>query len=133
MGDGGSVPESYACAELHLYFFAKHYWSLGTTANFSRSLGYVDALFFAVGIMTTAGTSPISATSSLAREWVTAQELVDLILPTGGITLLLANLRVRISPKVQPMALGQRSEIQSPDLPHLESTDAAPPTGVGDS
>jgi hypothetical protein len=50
-----------------LGLFAGLYWSIGTRANFTHSLTRLDAIYFAVGTLSTAGTGTISATSQTAR------------------------------------------------------------------
>ena len=76
-------------------FFSARYWAIGTSRNFSHPLTHLDSIYFTLGVLTTAGTSPLSATSQSAIGWVTAQFLVDLAFLTGGVALVLANVRRR--------------------------------------
>jgi Ion channel len=46
-----------------LVVFSTLYWSYGTSANFSEPLTRLDAIYFSVGTLSTAGTGNISAVS----------------------------------------------------------------------
>jgi hypothetical protein len=59
--------------------FATLYWSIGTTANFNVELSRIDAIYFALGTLTTAGTGTIAPTSDLARAIVGGQMILDLV------------------------------------------------------
>jgi hypothetical protein len=58
--------------------FSILYWSYGTTVNFSEYLTRLDAVYFAVGTLTTAGTGNISAVSQLARGLQGLQMALDI-------------------------------------------------------
>ena len=60
--------------------FSALYWGYGETPNFSTGLTRLDAVYFSVGTLTTAGTGNISATSELARGLQTAQMVLDFAL-----------------------------------------------------
>lgn len=59
--------------------FAKLYYDAGTTEHFTESLSHVGALFFALGMLTTAGTGTISPVSDAARIIVGIQMVLDLL------------------------------------------------------
>lgn len=62
--------------------FAEMYWVYGTTQNWSRTLSRWDALYVAVGTLTTAGTGNLSATSELAHRLLTLQMGLDFAILT---------------------------------------------------
>ncbi len=55
------------------------YWNIGTAKNFGQSMTHLDATYFTVGTLTTAGTGTISPQSQSARLLVTVQYAVDLV------------------------------------------------------
>jgi hypothetical protein len=63
--------------------FSWFYWLYGGVGNFTKPLTHLDAVYFAVGTLSTAGTGSLSATSETARGIQMAQMLLDL-----GLTLL---------------------------------------------
>jgi len=65
---------------LLLVTFSWFYWEYGDTANFTRPLTHLDALYFTLGTLTTAGTGSFAATSQTAVGIQTAQMAVDLTL-----------------------------------------------------
>jgi hypothetical protein len=67
--------------------FSILYWTIGTTANFNVRLSYVDAVYFTLGTLTTAGTGTIAPTSRLARALVSGQMIVDLVFVAGALTI----------------------------------------------
>ena len=63
--------------------FAGLYYHFGTASNFTSPITTrVDALYFTLGTITTAGTGNISAVSQLARGIVSIQMCIDLIFVT---------------------------------------------------
>ena len=68
--------------------FSTLYWLIGTQANFTSELSKCDAIYFAVGTLTTAGTGILAPTSSLAKMLVSGQIILDLLLVTAliGVT-----------------------------------------------
>jgi hypothetical protein len=60
--------------------FATLYWQSGTKSNFTVALTHLDAVYFALGTLSTAGTGSVSATSQTARLIVSAQMALDLVL-----------------------------------------------------
>lgn len=60
--------------------FAYLYWTHGTVHDFSQPLSHTDALYFALGTLSTAGTGTISATSETSRGLVSLQMAVDILL-----------------------------------------------------
>jgi Ion channel len=58
--------------------FSYLYWGYGTRANFNITLSHVDAIYFALGTLTTAGTGSIEATSETARTIQGAQMAIDI-------------------------------------------------------
>jgi hypothetical protein len=67
--------------------FSALYWGYGETPNFSASLTRLDAVYFSVGTLTTAGTGNISAASELARGLQTAQMVLDFALVVFAIAI----------------------------------------------
>jgi hypothetical protein len=72
--------------------FSYVYWSYGSTANFSVSLTRLDAIYFAIGTLTTAGTGNINATSELMRGIQALQMVLDLGLVVVALGVLVARL-----------------------------------------
>jgi Ion channel len=70
--------------------FSFIYWSNGTTANFNVSLTRLDAIYFMLGTLTTAGTGNIVATSDAARGVQSLQMFLDLALVVFAIGLVIA-------------------------------------------
>jgi hypothetical protein len=79
-----------------LLVFAELYWLIGTDRDFTTGgsltrlphpLTRVDAVYFALGTLSTAGTGNISAVSDRARAIQSGQMLTDLVLVLGAITL----------------------------------------------
>jgi voltage-gated potassium channel len=58
--------------------FSAIYWSYGTARNFGMPLTHLDAVYFTIGTLSTAGTGNIVATSELARALQSLQMLLDL-------------------------------------------------------
>jgi hypothetical protein len=65
---------------LILQLFSYMYWAYGTTSDFSVSLSHLDAFYFSLGTLTTAGTGNISAISETARRLQSLQMGIDFIL-----------------------------------------------------
>jgi len=65
-------------ASLLVVDFSFLYWSRGTSANFTHPLSHLDAIYFTVGTLSTAGTGTISAISATARSIQTAQMVLNL-------------------------------------------------------
>jgi hypothetical protein len=74
---------------LLLEYFTDLYWSNGTSKNFSIPLSHLDALYFALGTLTT-GTGNISAISETSRRIQTAQMGIDFLIIGFIIALLVA-------------------------------------------
>jgi bacteriorhodopsin len=72
----------------------------GTTSNFSVQLSHLDAIYFSVGTLTTAGTGNIVATSEIARGIQTIQMILDLILVVFAVTLVLSALSSRLAKRL---------------------------------
>jgi len=70
--------------------FSFLYWSYGSTINFTVSLGRLDAVYFTLGTLTTAGTGNISATSEASRYIQSLQMVLDLALMVFAASLLIA-------------------------------------------
>lgn len=60
--------------------FTQIYWRIGTSSDFTVPLSHLDALYFAVGTVSTAGTGNIYAMSQLARGTQTAEMLLGMVL-----------------------------------------------------
>jgi Ion channel len=58
--------------------FSILYWNYGTTGNFTEHLTRLDAVYFAIGTLTTAGTGNVSAVSQLARGLQALQMALDI-------------------------------------------------------
>ena len=58
--------------------FSLYYWNYGSTRNFSICLSHLDAVYFTLGTLSTAGTGTISATSELAIGLQSLQMLFDI-------------------------------------------------------
>lgn len=50
-----------------------------TTANFTHTLTRIDAVYFAVGTLSTAGTGTLAATSEAARALQTVEMLLGMV------------------------------------------------------
>ena len=70
--------------------FSFLYWSYGSLVNFSTSLTRLDAVYFALGTLTTAGTGNISATSEASRFIQSLQMFLDLGLMVLAVSLVIA-------------------------------------------
>jgi len=70
--------------------FSFLYWSYGSTVNFTVSLSRLDAVYFTLGTLTTAGTGNISATSEASRYIQSLQMFLDLALMVFAAGLLIA-------------------------------------------
>jgi hypothetical protein len=75
--------------------FSTLYWNYGTVANFSQRLTRLDAIYFTVGTMTTAGTGNINAISEAARGLQVLQMILDLGLLVFVVGLVVAELSSR--------------------------------------
>lgn len=75
--------------------FSVLYWLYGTNANFGKTLSRLDAVYFALGTMTTAGTGSIAPASQLARGLVSAQMAVDFIFLATVVSLAVTRLGER--------------------------------------
>jgi len=73
--------------------FTLLYWNIGTTKNFGHSLSHLDAAYFMLGTLTTAGTGDIAPMSESAKLLVTIQYVVDL----GFATIIVGALVSRIT------------------------------------
>lgn len=72
--------------------FSILYWNYGSIPNFSSNLSHLDAIYFAVGTLTTAGTGSISAESEIARGIQTIQMVLDLALIVFAVAVVLTAL-----------------------------------------
>jgi len=73
-----------------LALFSTLYWNYGSATNFSIILSRLDAVYFAIGTLTTAGTGNIAPISQTARGIQALQMILDLGLVVFAITLVLA-------------------------------------------
>jgi DNA-binding transcriptional regulator YhcF (GntR family) len=87
------------------YLFSGLYWGYGEAPNFSINLTRLDAIYFSVGTLTTAGTGNISATSELSRGLQTMQMLLDFALVVFAIAIVMPRL-IRL---VERLAKADRS------------------------
>jgi len=67
--------------------FANLYWLIGTPTNFGGELSKIDAIYFALGTLTTAGTGTIAPTSDLARGLVSGQMVLDFVFIATAVTI----------------------------------------------
>jgi Ion channel len=63
---------------IFVLLFSLLYWNYGTPANFNISLTRLDAIYFSIGTLSTAGTGNLNATSELARGLQALQMVLDL-------------------------------------------------------
>ncbi len=72
--------------------FSFLYWSYGSQVNFTVTvaLSRLDAVYFTLGTLTTAGTGDISATSEASRYIQSLQMVLDLVLMVFVVGLLIA-------------------------------------------
>ena len=75
--------------------FAGFYWHFGTRGNFNVTLSHIDALYFTLGTLTTAGTGSIVPDSQLIRSLASVQMILDLLLVTGAAALAISRLAER--------------------------------------
>jgi len=80
---------------LVVVIFAVLYWHYGTTPNFNVTLSRLDALYFTLGTLSTAGTGSIYPSSELARGLVSAQMAADLLLFAVAVALVVTRLGER--------------------------------------
>jgi hypothetical protein len=62
-----------------LITFSKLYYDAGTTRDFTEPLSHTGALYFSLGMLTTAGTGTISPVSDAAKTVVGIQMILDLL------------------------------------------------------
>lgn len=79
--------------------FSSLYWAYGTTGNFTERLTRLDAIYFTVGTLTTAGTGNISAISRIARGLQTLQMVLDIGFIVAAVSLVVAEISSRIHGK----------------------------------
>ena len=72
--------------------FSVIYWTYGTAANFSTRLTHLDAIYFTMGTLSTAGTGSLVPVSQLARGLQTLQMLLDLGFLLVAVTLVVGRL-----------------------------------------
>lgn len=101
---------------LVINMFALFYWTAGSMANFTQQFTRLDAVYFTVGTLSTAGTGNIAATSELARGVQTAQMVLDMVLLVVAAGLLVTRL-----------ALVQRDELAQPPVVVAANADTVPP------
>jgi hypothetical protein len=58
--------------------FSFIYWNRGSTANFSTPLSHLDAIYFTLGTLTTAGSGTVVAVSQAARGIQSVQMVLNL-------------------------------------------------------
>jgi hypothetical protein len=94
--------------------FAKIYWTIGTKVNFGVELSRVDALYFSLGTLTTAGTGTIAPTSSFARGLVSVQMALDFVFVATAVTIVITRWSEKSSVKDQPASQPPASEGDQP-------------------
>jgi hypothetical protein len=93
--------------------FAAAYWDRGSTENFNVPLTHLDALYFAVGTFTTAGTGNIAAISDSARGVQTLQMTLGL-----GVVVFAASVVVTRYTSAPRMAPGRGMGTKDDAEPH---------------
>jgi hypothetical protein len=73
-----------ATASLVLLVYANIDYLFGTARNFSQALSPLDALYVAVGVLTTVGTGNIIAVSETSRLLLTLEMVLDILLVLIG-------------------------------------------------
>ena len=76
--------------------FATLYWNYGLRPNFTQQLNHLDAIYFTIGTLTTAGTGTISAVSQTARTLQSLQMVLDLGLIVFAVGLAIAEISSRM-------------------------------------
>jgi voltage-gated potassium channel len=76
--------------------FSTLYGNYGTTGNFSEGLTRLDAIYFTVGTLATAGTGNISAISQTARGLQTLQMVLDIGFLVFAVSLVVAKISSRM-------------------------------------
>lgn len=75
-----------------IWMFSLVYWAYGTAKNFSVPLTRLDALYFTIGTLSSAGTGNLAPASQLARGIQTLQMILDLGFILVAVTLVVARL-----------------------------------------
>jgi hypothetical protein len=104
---GNLLGLAYAFSAL-TYLFSTLYWGYGGMSNFSTSLTRLDAIYFSVGTLTTAGTGNISATSELSRGLQTTQMGLDFVLVVFVVAIVIPRL-IRLTERSVEPELGVHS------------------------
>jgi hypothetical protein len=76
--------------------FSYLYWSQGSASNFTMSLSHLDAIYFAIGTLTTSGTGNLAATSETTRGFQALQNVLDLSLVLFAVSLFVARFSVAV-------------------------------------
>lgn len=76
--------------------FSTLYWNYGLLSNFTEQLTRLDAIYFTIGTLTTAGTGTISAVSQTARTLQGLQMVLDLGLIVFAVALAIAEISSRM-------------------------------------
>jgi cytochrome c biogenesis factor len=77
-------------ALLLIVVFAWAYWSYGATSNFTVKLSHLDAIYFAVGTLSTAGTGNIAAKTDVSRGLQTAEMIAGMVLILFAVSVFIA-------------------------------------------
>lgn len=81
--------------------FTTIYWNIGTAKNFGHPLSHLDAAYFFLGILSTAGTGAINPVSEQARLVVSLQYVADIVFV--GVVLALFIVRITEWRLARPM------------------------------
>jgi hypothetical protein len=79
--------------------FSTLYWNYGIAGNFTERLTRLDAIYFSVGTLSTAGTGNISAVSQVARGLQTMQMILDVGFVVFAVSLAIAAISSRMQKK----------------------------------
>jgi hypothetical protein len=85
------------CLILIVVYFASIYSLIRANGNFNIPLSRVDAIYFSLGMLTTAGTGNIVPQSDLARGMVSIQMVFDFIFVAITVVIAITNLSERWS------------------------------------
>ena len=96
--------------------FANVYWAIGTKVNFGVELSRVDALYFSLGTLTTAGTGTIAPISSFARGLVSVQMALDFVFVATAVTIVVTRWSEKLSAKNQPASQPPAAEGDQPPV-----------------
>ncbi len=94
--------------------FANLYWNSGTRANWGAPLSHIDAVYIALGTLTTAGSGRLSPATDAVRRLVTLQLCVEVLLVPIVVGIVVYGVTERIRGRVARLATqGGEDEAQA--------------------